>query len=185
MASLHAFFAVALAAYWLLTSLLVDQTNIPYDRYLLFVVPVLTIWMFLSTGTPGATVRPEANSPRGWLSTAIAVSIIIGFGAFSVAGAHDYLAWNRVRWAAANSLMHEEHVQPQRIDGGYEFNGYLLYDPTLQKKPGKSLWIFDDEYVIATADLRGYRRIRDYPYGRWLPPYGLSVLVLHRAVTAD
>jgi hypothetical protein len=181
MAWLHAFLAAVLASYWALTSLLVHRSNAPFDRYLLFIVPVLAIWLILSTSTPGPGLEREADGPPRPLTAAIAIAVIIGFGAFSVAATHDFLAWNRARWAATDHLMHEEHIQPQRIDGGYEFNGHFLYDRKYTATLGKSWWwVVDDEYVIATADLPGYQRIGDYPYGRWLPPYGMSVVVLHR-----
>ena len=98
-----------------------------------------------------------------------------------MAATHDYLAWNRTRWAATDTLTREQRIPPQKIDGGYEFNGSFLYSENSIGHPGKGpWWIVDDEYVIATSDQRGYQQIRRFPYQRWLPPYDAPILVLHR-----
>jgi 4-amino-4-deoxy-L-arabinose transferase-like glycosyltransferase len=188
---LHAFFTVVLASYWFLLSLLANSSGAAFDRYLLFIVPTLGIWMILSTSVSGAPIRSQADYGRLRRAAVIAVVVIIAFGGFSVAGTHDYLAWNRARWTAIDYLMDEGHVQPEKIDGGYEFNGRFLYNPEYKQSATKSWWwVVDDEYVIAFGNMTGYQRIRDYHYSQWLhsqwlPPYRRSVVVLHKAVRTD
>jgi hypothetical protein len=167
---LHALLATVVVSYWFLTCLLVYNSQLPTDRYSLFIVPMLTIWMVLPRAAPGE--QPSA---------AAAVAVLLAFGAFAVAGTHDYLAWNRTRWAATDYLTQEQHIPPQKIDGGYEFNGSFLYTEDSKRHPGnRHWWIVDDEYVVATRDRKGYAQIRRFPYRRWLPPYGESILVLQR-----
>jgi hypothetical protein len=80
--------------------------------------------------------------------------------------------------------MAETHATADRIDGGYEFNGMLLYDPKYQGRTGKSgWWVLDDEYMIASGPLPGYQEYRRYPFDRWLPFPDPSVFVLHRSAS--
>ena len=44
---------------------------------------------------------------------------------FGVAATHDYLGWNRARWAAAAELHERWGVPKEEIDGGFEYNNLL------------------------------------------------------------
>ena len=78
--------------------------------------------------------------------------------------------------------MAEAHVTADRIDGGYEFNGLLRYDPKYRKQAGKSnWWVADDEYIVTSGPLPGYQEYRRYDFTRWLPLPGSSIFVLHRS----
>ena len=88
------------------------------------------------------------------------------------AGTRDYLAWNRVRWKALNDLLADGKVTAADVDGGFEFNGWYLYDPAYQAEPGKSwYWVNRDSYLLAFAEMPGRSAVREYPYPHWLPPY--------------
>jgi hypothetical protein len=142
------------------------------DRYLLWLLP-LVLPLIAVAARGGA--RPGA----GWLRAAAAVALASTL--FGVAGAHDYFAWNRSRWAALDDLL-AQGVSAARIDGGFEFNGWFGYDPRYQERPGLSWWwVRDDEYVVSFGPLDGYTEVARYPYDRWLPPGGGAVLVLQRS----
>lgn len=70
---------------------------------------------------------------------------------------------------------------PNRIDGGYEFDGLFPHDAAYHDKPGKSWWwVDDDEFIVTSAPLPGYQVMRRYPVERWLPVWGGDILILHR-----
>ncbi len=94
------------------------------DRYFLFLIPLLLVTIFRN--------RKHAlqynRSSRAFL-----LLYILASGVFSVAATHDYLAWNRARWRALDFLQSELKISPERIDGGFEFNGWY-FRPRLQSK---------------------------------------------------
>ena len=99
---------------------------------------------------------------------------------FTVVATRDYLEWNRTRWVATSALL-AAGVPRTSIDGGYEFNGWLGYDPGYQRKQGKSpWWVTDDEYVIASGPMPGYSAFRAYPFWRLLAGRESEVVVLRR-----
>lgn len=146
-----------------------------YDRYLLFLVPLLPalIGSYLGRGAEG---RQQVPGPSFGL-TCLAAVLTCGF---SVAATHDYLAWNRARWAALRGLL-QEGVQPRSIDGGYEFNGWFLFDPGYKPVPGKSWWWVDqDDYIVSFSPLHGYRELRSVRFSPWLPTKMDRVRVLRK-----
>jgi len=107
-----------------------------------------------------------------WLAVWVAVAAI---------AAHDYQAWQHARWKAGRDLL-EQGIGPNRIDGGFEFNGYYLYD-RVDPTPGKSWWwVVDDEYLIAFSSepFPDYQDLKEYRVGGWLPTTPKLVHVLHR-----
>lgn len=144
---------------------------IPFDRYYLPLLPLL-----------GVALLPTGPPPRR-RATLAAAGLVALTAAFAVAGTHDYLAWNRARWAALRQLTEVDGVDARRIDGGIEFNAPRFFTrggPT--GGSGRSWWwVADDEYVIAMGPVPGYDAVRHYPYPRWLPPGGeASIVVLRR-----
>jgi hypothetical protein len=150
-----------------------------FDRYLIFLVPmgiaVITIVVSkVDRGTAGTSIR------------FVAVASLALYAAFSIAGTHDYLSWNRERWQAANDLAKEQGVRANEIDGGYEFNGWYLYDPNYQIVQNKSYWWVDrDDFMITFGPVPGFAEVRRYPYRRWLLPAQSNILVLRRKTPGD
>jgi hypothetical protein len=145
-----------------------------FDRYVLFLVPLGIVILFL-------LARDVGRAKAGSLIISLAVASLILYGAFSIAGTHDYLSWNRARWQALNNLETEQRVGPADIDGGFEFNAWYLYDPNYRASPGKS-WYFvaRDDFMIAFAPVPGFTEMKRYPFQRWLPPGKGNILVLRR-----
>ena len=101
---------------------------------------------------------------------AIVVSMIAALTLFSVAATRDYMTWNRARWDLLQSVM-SAGVPPERIDGGFEFNGLYSYDASYRPITGKSSWwVHDDQYLIAMGPVAGYEIVQRREYERWLPP---------------
>jgi 4-amino-4-deoxy-L-arabinose transferase-like glycosyltransferase len=147
-----------------------------FDRYLLVFVPAILLLVLISD------VRTRSISLRSWRG-ALSLGLVLIYAAISMAGTHDYLAWNRSRWLAISVLI-DAGVSPHHIDGGYEFNGWYLYDPQYHKVPDKSWWwVDDDEYMLASGLVDGYRELQRFPFRRWLTFSDSSVVVLLRADT--
>jgi hypothetical protein len=149
-------------------------TGRAFDRYVLFLVPLGIVILFLLASDAG---RAKAGS----LIISLAVASLILYGAFSIAGTHDYLSWNRARWQALTNLETERRVGPDDIDGGFEFNAWYLYDSSYRASPGKS-WYFvaRDDFMIAFEPVAGFTELKRYHFQRWLPPGEGSILVLRR-----
>ncbi len=109
-------------------------------------------------------------------------AILIVFALFSLAGTHDYFAWNRARWQALTDLMQKENIPSTEIDGGFEFNGWHHYRVPYKKQKGKSWWwVENDTYQIAMGPRPGYDLFRIYSYQRWLVPGTGSIYVLKKS----
>jgi 4-amino-4-deoxy-L-arabinose transferase-like glycosyltransferase len=149
-----------------------------FDRYVLFLVPLGIVILFLLARDAG---RAQTGSLAVNINISLAVACLILYGAFSIAGTHDYLSWNRARWQALNNLETEQRVGPGEIDGGFEFNALYLYDPGYKARPGKS-WYFvaRDDFMIAFEPVPGFTEMKRYPFQRWLPPGDGNILVLRR-----
>ena len=149
--------------------LLLNRYGYFFDRYIL---PVVAFSVVLASLGRGQSTRPR---------TFAAWAMIVCTGLTSVAFTHDYLAWNRARWTVLAALTGTASISPRQIDGGYEFNGSQLYDPAYSKSADKSYWwVIDDEYVLASGPMPGYREIARQPVDAWLPIGVSSVLALHR-----
>ena len=134
------------------------------DRYLLVLLPLGLLAL-----PPAA--QADAPRSRAWLAAAV-LSLLLS-GAFSAAATHDYFSWNRARWAALNELTELQHISPDRIDGGFEFNGWHLYDPAhpADRSPRGDRswwWVADDEYVLTFGPVPGYAEQSRHPFSRWL-----------------
>lgn len=143
------------------------------DRYILPSLPLICAAIVLYASRLPASKRTTVV-PCAMLS----LMLLLGL---SLAGTRDYLAWNRVRWAAVDELMNRKNVSPAEIDGGFEFNGLYLYDHRYQPGSSKSpYWVHDDAYVVTMGELPGYDIVRSYPFSRLIPPREGHIFVLQR-----
>jgi hypothetical protein len=135
-----------------------------FDRYLIPAIPFLAAAM---VGTFPA--QPPKIGPKIFVP---ATAVLVGLMLFAVCGTHDYLGWNTARWKAANELMAVDHVKPEEMDGGFEFNGMYFFNPNYDLLQTKKSWwwVQNDTYMIGFGPMPGYDALREYPYPRWLPP---------------
>lgn len=135
------------------------------DRYFVVIVPFLLI--------PLGLVCRRFSIPGFILTALIAI--------FSITATHDYLAWNRARWQLAHQLM-EDGAAPEKMDGGFEFNGWYLTGVPSQRVQGLKSWWFvhDNEWVIAFGPIWGYDVTQAAPFRRWLPPGPDTIYVNRR-----
>jgi hypothetical protein len=130
-----------------------------FDRYTL--LPLAVALVLLSrTETERTRVRIE------WWARAAAGIAVCGLAYFAIAGTRHYMDWNRARWRLLDHLTNELRISPDRIDGGFEFNAWHGYDPSVEAVDTAELpwyWVKDDEFVVCFTLLPGYRSIRTEP----------------------
>ena len=163
-------FLLSCAAVYLIPLL----ANRLYDRYLIAALPL--IGAGLSGGAWAA--GPSRASARA-VNTGAAI-LLCATTVFSVCGTRDYLSWNRTRWKALHALMSQQ-VRPSQIDGGFEFNGWYLYDTDYEPRPGRSWWwVRGDTYRLGFGLMPGYSVVKTYTYRQWLPPRVGTIVVQKR-----
>jgi len=142
------------------------------DRYILPVIPLL-LAALVGVFSSNYRIRPPG--------LAVSLLLLVAFAEFGIAGTHDYLSWNRARWAALDSLTLQERISPRKIDGGYEFNGWHLYSRDYKAKVGKSWWYVEaDDYVVTFSPLPSTEKLRQYPYERWMPVRSTDYIYLSK-----
>jgi len=148
-----------------------------YDRYLIFLLPLLLMIVSISA--------KDIKWDLSRKSISVALLMMLLCGGFTIGATHDYLSWNRVRWQGLHYLMRADRIPPSRIDGGFEFNGWYLYDPGYDDwkyEPEKSwYWVDRDDYIISFEPLAGYRELKRYTFRRWFPWGQGKILVLKRS----
>jgi hypothetical protein len=134
-----------------------------YDRYLLMVF-VLVIAV-LATVAVRTTVEVTRRAPAWTAATGVMLLSL-----FSVATIHDTFSFNRARWAAVDAAL-QAGVAPDRIDGGFEVNGWLSYDPNRLSTDVVSWWApkRDPLVLISLAPIDSYVTDRTFVFERWLP----------------
>ncbi len=165
-----AFFAVGYFIY-----LNLDWAN--FDRYYLLFVACLLLLV---------VPRKEGRFRRWWILAGCL--FYTPFIWFSIAGTHDYLAWNRARWQLLTEAMEVDKISPGLIDGGFEFNATYktgIANPGTQTAghlpAGVSWWfVADDQYVISTSDLPCYQIRKAAAYKGWISGRNESILLLER-----
>ena len=90
---------LTLAGLHFVSLLLVQQ----FDRYMLVYLPLLAI--------PAMVELRRIPPARAAVAAALAALLL--YGAFSVSGVHDYLAWNRTRWQAIGQLTSDLAITPE------------------------------------------------------------------------
>jgi hypothetical protein len=167
---------VAAGTYWAAMLALIYWDGVLFDRYLLFVLPLMMIVIVIAH-------RPDVRIGMTRARALLSVSLVVVYGAFSVAATHDYVAWNRSRWSVLRHLIVEEKVAPNRIDGGYEFNGWVQHDPKYEPKADPVYWkLADPEYIVSFGPIVGYREVGRHPIDRWLPSTKAEIFVLQKTV---
>jgi len=139
-----------------------------FDRYLLPVTAFLAAFLAVSSEATEFGLRRAQKS--------LALLLITGIGVFAIAGTRDYLAWNRTRWHAVEDLLAKKDVKPKDIDGGFEYNGWYMYDTFTMT----NWWVVNGTYVLSFGKIEGYEPISRYTYKHWMPPYEGTIFVLRR-----
>jgi hypothetical protein len=137
------------------------------DRYFLFLVPGALVALC-------AGVR--VSRPR-WV---ISAGLVVAVAAFSVALEHDFLAWNRARWALGRRAV-RNGVAALDIEGGFEWDGWhgpeTLPPPKTRLPQGLALpftrWrlpFVNGKYTLSFSPLPETVELDREPYSQWLIP---------------
>ena len=147
--------------YWLILLYIILFLIIAiFDRYLLMVLPLLLIYI------------SQALRDYGY-SKFIFLTVLLIMMAYGGIGTYDYLSWQRTRWTMGKELI-AQGVARQDIEGGYEWNGWYLYNhPELEKDFNPELGVylkagspgFKKPYVISFSALPGYQVIEKHEAG--------------------
>ena len=86
------------------------------------------------------------------------------------------MTWNQVRWDALHELMVHKQIKVDDIDGGFEFNGFYMYNQNYKVDSLKSWWwVKGDKYRIGFGNNPGYNIIKEYNYLNWMPFYTAKI----------
>ncbi|MCP4575695.1 MAG: hypothetical protein GY846_05375 [Deltaproteobacteria bacterium] len=134
-----------------------------HDRYLIPLVILLLGWLATLRNTMGIKAKtPFLQRAGSWI-------MLLSLGIFSITGTHDFVAVRRAAHKAHQFILSDLKVDPCKVDGGFEFNGYHCRFRVKEKKPGLSWWwVEDEDYLVSLNILPGYGIIRSYPIKRWL-----------------
>lgn len=137
-----------------------------YDRYYLLPMPLFIIIVF-------SFLKVE-------IRRSVFLFMLIPISIFSVAGTHDYLSWNKARWDCISYSLRGDKVDSNRIDGGFEFNGWYNYNDTDFNSRLKNVWVHDVDYIIGFNRLKGTDVIYEANYMSWLQLENASIKVLKK-----
>lgn len=145
------------------------------DRYVLFVLPFVLVWMH--------SVFVADAVPAGRLAQAVTVVLVSCYGVMSAVATHDYFAWNRARWEAIEFATQSLGANPRTLDGGFEYNGFFNFERMRLSgsRQGKNpWWVEDDRYQVAFSGRAGYQVVKTFPVDAWLSRTPASVLLIRR-----
>jgi hypothetical protein len=143
-----------------------------FDRYTLTISVMLAL-----LGTSLIKTLPKVNK----ISALVVMSL---FAVIISVSLKDYFSWQRARWKLISKATAQEGISSQNLDGGFEYNASLTTgdlalaneDPRL-----KSWWfVNDDEYLIASGDFLGFKKVDVLSYDRVLHGGKDSILLLRR-----
>jgi hypothetical protein len=160
-----------------------------FDRYLIILVPLAMMVASMST------IKLRATKV-GVGPTCGAAVLLLFYGGVTIAGTHDHLASNRVLWRAVSNAMENGKLQPNQINGGFEFNGWYFgnelrtCNPEYSNKaqptrvgPIDFTCLFENEqweYVASYVPEEEFTIEAQYSFRRWLPWKEQSLFILHK-----
>lgn len=145
-----------------------------YEHYLLALMPGVIILVLDITRRVHFSLR---SCVLGFLLVAIC----------SIALMQDYFAFTELKWKTAQ-VLHREGVPVEKIDAGFEWDGWHLYDQSLAYiqahhlpmdiTPWKYIW--DPQYIFAFAPVPGYHVEERLAFSTPLRPGGADFILLLR-----
>lgn len=145
-----------------------------FERYLLPLVPGMIL------------VVLDATRRVRWSVPAAALGVLL-IGLVSVTFMRDYFSWNAARWEAGRALV-AAGVPIAKIDGGYEWNGWQLYDASVVYIRAHNLemtidpwkYILDPEYMLTFQPMPNYQVVQKVPFSTPLRAGGMDLLYVLR-----
>jgi 4-amino-4-deoxy-L-arabinose transferase-like glycosyltransferase len=150
----------------LLHLLLLFLVPIPFDRYLLVLIPG---GLALAVGELGTS------------RSRVAIVLVCLIGLLSFASVHDFLSWNRALWDLGRRAV-AQGADPTDIEGGFTWNGWHSPHAAKEKIPreprGLALSFTREQFPHVTARLAISFSLKSFaldtlgsePYTLWLSP---------------
>lgn len=132
-----------------------------FDRYYL---PVLPFALMLLMGRRPGKMLPSFQ----WVCRAFMIVFLLGFMVFSIAGTHDYLAWNRLRWQVISELEKGPDFTYEQLEGGFEVYGWKIF---IHRDPwplNPVLWHTDGRWALSFGPMKAYRPVKEFGWSSWL-----------------
>lgn len=167
---------------WLAYGCLLALSNNCFDRY---AIPMFAFATIILAPTLSKLSSLSISPKRIRLAYYVGGLLLFIYAWFGITATHDFLAFNRTRKQATDYLMQTLKKSPREIDGGFEFNGWHLYQasltPGLGSKNKSWWWVEKDDYIIAASSnkIDGYTLLKPFSFNRWLPMKTDTVFILH------
>lgn len=145
-----------------------------FDRYFMPLIPFGLVVLLMNRSS-------ATKTKHSIFKISLSIISLILMATFSVTATHDYLSWNRARWVAIDYLTTEKNILPNRIDGGFEFNGWHKTKNEKNENSSKSWWwVEEDDYVVTFGEMNGFKKIKGFPFETYLPVGQDSVFILKK-----
>ena len=135
-----------------------------FDRHLLAFFPTLVV---LSAVAADRAAGDRGPSLIGTVGAAVVIAV---FAFYSVAATHDVHAFSRLAFRAGEDLVHAG-VDPHRIDAGYAFDGWHVYEGQrgrpMQARAHDAWWVrslfpsIRTDYVVSLTPALDRRRLAE------------------------
>jgi hypothetical protein len=143
-----------------------------FDRY--FLLPTALLVALAGAGAADLPPAPRAADR----AAACALAILL---AFSVAGSHDYLAWNRARYRCA-AWLETSHVPVDQIDAGFEFGSWRATQAAFARgEQGGRVDRAEAPFAVVFTPGAGDTVLFELPTGAWLPWAPPRIVAVRRA----
>ena len=125
------------------------------------------------------------------LALPVAWVVVAAFAVYSVAGTRDYLVYLNAVWGLAREA-NAQGIDNTRLDAGSAWDGYHLYEHSLENKirartpRGGPWWVYfyapatDSSYVVAGRARDGYVTVNRRAYSSWLETEPTMIYLLRR-----
>jgi hypothetical protein len=137
------------------------MSQIFFPRYQIQTIGLLAIIVMM-------TQQRKLFQNRILMFFSVVITMFIIFS--SISGTRDMMEFERTRSKALNYLNKELNVPPEKIDGGFEYNSWHLFDWYYKPNGKNRWWVQDDEYVVTWGKINNYTLLKEYNYTRLFPP---------------
>jgi hypothetical protein len=147
----------------LLYQFIISLSDSFFDRYSLTFFILIIILLLYRLGT--------SNSSS--LLTIITLCCCTCFSIFSI---KDYFSFNKAKTHLVSELRTIKNIPSKDINGGFEYMMWNSYSTSKSRQ-----WIDPyKEYIISFSDIKGYSKIEQYAYGRYIPHKIDTIFVLKK-----
>lgn len=108
--------------------------------------------------------------------SSLTILTLIFYSIFSVFCIKDYFNYNKIKTKLTNDLETVNHILPENINGGFEYNMWQSYSTENDFKWENNY----KTYVVSFSKIAGYSKIKQYSYQRYVPFKIDTIFVLNK-----